>query len=224
MTYVKQDQRGDMAALITQAVGRRAHIKMNFIPCMITCVALDQALKACDAAAQARATAIKAETRKLRAAVRLYGQKLASELGDGCNGFQAVVRKFDEFTKGDQQLAELQSILDGKNTKGCADATIGAHVTAAQRMLAYAKQFDEESDRRISKALISVVGRGVAGQSVHREREPEILEIERLLRGMGEKGYKAANTALSKQWLTVIANRASILADSIIDEECPDAV
>ncbi len=212
--YVTQGQE-EMAELLTKAIGRRAHIKRNFVPCMLTCLAMDQALKACDEAAKARCSDVKKETRELRKAIKEYSYMLVKELGGKEEEFNALLYVFDTYTEGEQSLAELQSHADGKNAQNCPPrgALVAAHISQALALLKYVRDYDAETDRIVTEAL-----KKINGMEAQRKTEPEMLTIKALLRKFESKGYKSRRSEYSDQWITVIANRASMLADEMIDK------
>lgn len=208
--YVNKNHNSAVAAAITAAIGKRAHIKMNYVPWILTALACDQALKLCDILIERRADCLKGVCRRIKAAVRLYEKENAQLVGDGAPGLQTLFDDFGSSYTSDLTMTETIAACDARRTLRDDYWRCATHGALASAMLSHAWRLDAQADAKLSEIL---------SKPIRRHREHSLIDLRKAIDEAAEWGIAPQLSPAGIQWVERMALRARQHADSIIDQE-----
>lgn len=193
--------------------GVREAVKMNFIPQMITSLAMQQATELVNYCRDHRVVETKKHTRVLKTAVEEYAKRLLEAYGPSAfEAYARYTRRFHDGVGVQVRLMEMHADTLAKNQKpGRKHYPIFVRALVAVMLIKFCWSYDKEMDKMIS----SRIGRDVSnGQDVYQRIIHDICLSLAL-----DLGYRVDPDKTMGDWVAVLSNKAWLLADEIIGEE-----
>ncbi len=187
-------------------------VKMNFIPQMLIAVALDEATQWVNYCSEEKIKCFLKHNRVIRMAVEHYTEHLRESYGPAFKAYSMYAKRYFEYVAIDRlkMLYSIGNVVKGQlsDPRGYEGAT---RIAIIHHLLDFAEKFDIKADHRISEKLNTVV---------QRKRNDYLLIITAMCEEFEQSyGFEIQPDPMIDANLKVLANRASTLADILIEEE-----
>lgn len=188
-------------------------VKMNFIPQMMIAFALDEAGKFVNNCRYRQITEFKKHTRAIQACIEEYTRQLRDFYGEfAFEGYIGYVSDYFDYVWDDRlrMRMDIENIVNrciGKNRNS--DSV--AKIAIVHNILDYVENYEKRMDKVIADKT---------NQPVHWQQNPLLqIIIAMCIEFEEEYGYKIDHDPTIDAWMKLLANRASVLADRIIERE-----
>lgn len=192
--------------------GIQKSVEMNFIPQMLTAIALDQAEEFCKYCGEHKLTEYKRHSRHLRKCIDEYKQDLKKAYGKAWPAYCNYLNRLRNHVATDLFKAYCTYTNEAaRQYVGRAHKDIPARVAFARMLLTFCEMFDREVDRMLTNRLQTLCCRN---------HDKYIVLISALCVDIAESyGHKMKITPNMEMCVTVLANRCKAVARMIIEEE-----
>lgn len=187
-------------------------VKMNFIPQVMTCLALEWVVKFIDYCRQNRISEWKKHTRVMKLSVQGYAEGIRKSYGPAFPAYQAYAQRYADVIAIDvQKLWFSIGNVANKQLPANADRDAATYLAIIHRLLDYVEEYDCRQDKIIADKI---------GEPVHRKQDKMLQLITAMCIAIEEDfNLKLESDPMFDLNMSVFANRASTLADEIIGEE-----
>lgn len=197
-----------------QLFGTSQAVKMNFVPNMLTALALDELTHLISECRIRRLSAFKKHTRIMAESMKDYVCRLRAHYGKAYAAYIAYVERYFKAIDPDRAKMWYGLSATAKNAianPSDADVRMAVRIAIVRALLEYAEDYDKRMDQVIHERL---------GKPVRRRQDIAIVAIDRACADMAEiSGWDFDFSESDKLNGPVLANRAAFLADEIIGEE-----
>lgn len=200
---------------IREKVGDEMSVKINFVPQMLTALAMELATEFADHLRDYRVEDTKKETRIIRMAVGKYADRLYRSYGKTAyDAYNAYVKRFMSEVMSFVSLFRLKlSELVANQFPKIKDRQVPILACAVCGVISYIEWYDAEMDKELEARL----GRSVKCQS---NRHLDVIKAVCVV--IAERKHcKIQIDAMVADWLNIMGNRATLLAERIFREENP---
>lgn len=195
---------------ITKAIGQRRHLLYNYLPWMLSAMAVDEALALCASARERREEPLRKVCQRLRRFAELWR---ADHMGHGekRRALTCLLSSWDEDTHTDQWLSELSARDSARNELAAnADADCAKHATMAYVLARRVAEIDAEAVSVLSRLL---------GRPLRRNPNKWWAAMRRALEEVRALGYVAKGSKAVHGWVKVFETKATLLMDETIQFE-----
>lgn len=201
---------------IREKVGDRFSVRINFVPQMLTALAMDLASEFVNHCRDFRLEAAKKPNRLMRKAIETYADRLFRYYGrEAATSYAEYVKRFMGEIRTDVWLLRLKlSELVANQLPGCKDREPAILTCAICGVVSYIEWYDAQMDKALAVRL---------GKSVKCRSNGCLDVVKALCVSIADDlGCRLRIDSAVSDWLNVLGNRAVLLAERIFDEECGD--
>ncbi len=192
--------------------GAKEAVLMNFIPQMLTAIALEEAQKYIDYCRDNRLCEYKKHNREMRKCIDEYNFELRQSYGQAWYSYQNYLARLRE--RVDVDLFKCWCTFTNEAARqyiGCEHKEIPARVCFVRMILTFCEDFDKQMDKVIAERLDA---------PCHRKQDPYIFLISVLCMDIVETfGHKMEITGMMSLCVNILANRCRQIVDEIMSEE-----
>lgn len=187
-------------------------VKMNFVPQMLTAVALDEVSKFINHCRVHRIREFKKHNRLIKVCVEEYTAELQKSYGAAFPAYASYVERYFRFVEVDRfkMWCSINNLVKRQlpESRDLESATL---IAIIHNLIKFAERWDGEMDKLIAAKLDA---------PVRRKQNQYLLLISAMCIEFEETwGFQIEPDATIDMNMAVMANRASELADAIIGEE-----
>ncbi|MCF0219347.1 MAG: hypothetical protein HUK14_06160 [Muribaculaceae bacterium] len=196
-----------------EVFGMSQSVKMNFVPQMLNAVMLAQTTSLVNYCRDNRIGEIKKHTRVLRASVEEYDRRLEDAYGPmPFKAYTHYVERFRNECSTDIWMMQLHADeLCRNQLPEVKHREIASRTLIILMLIAFVRNYDKEIDKLIASKI---------GSPVHQKPDACHEAIRAMCISIGEDlGFKILPDKTIGDWVRVLSNKASLLADTIIGEE-----
>lgn len=192
--------------------GTQEAIEMNFIPQMLTAVALEQAETYINYCRDHRLSDYKKHNREMRKCIDEYNRELRQSYGSAWCAYQKYLARLKETVETDLFKAWCAFTNEAsKQYVGRPHAEIPARVTFTRMILTFVEDFDKNIDKLVAERL---------DMPCHRKQNPWIFLISVLCIDIAETfSHKMQLTEMMMLCVRILVNRCRQVVKEIITEE-----
>lgn len=192
--------------------GAREAVLMNFIPQMLTALALEQAEAYIGYCRDNRLSEYKRHNREMRGCIDEYNHGLKASYGQAWDAYQHYLGRLRDAVQAD--LFKCWCTFTNEAARqyvGIVHTDIPARVTFARMLLTFVEDFDKNMDKAISEKI---------NAPCQRKQDPYCFLISVLCLDIVETfGCKMQVTDTMALCVKVLANRCHCIVDEILSEE-----
>ena len=192
--------------------GAKEAVLMNFIPQMLTAIALEEAQKYIDYCRDNRLSEYKKHNREMRKCIDEYNFELRKSYGRAWHAYQNYLARLRERVAVD--LFKCWCTFTNEASRQYIDIEhkdIPARVCFVRMLLTFCEDFDKQMDKIIAERLDA---------PCHRKQDPYIFLISVLCMDIVETfGHKMEITDTMTLCVKILANRCRQIVDEIMAEE-----
>lgn len=187
-------------------------VKMNFVPQMIVAVALDQASLFVNYCRDKRLSEFKKHNRLIKQCVEEYAAGLKESYGPAFSAYAEYVERYMQAVEVDRfkMWCSIGNVAN-RQLRGDVDRESATHIAIIHNLIDYAERYDRKMDKVIADKLHT---------PVRRRQDQRLRLITAMCIEFEETwGFRLEQDPIVDANMLVLANRAAMLADSIIGEE-----
>lgn len=192
--------------------GTQEAVKMNFIPQMLTALALEQAEAYINYCRDHRLSDYKKHNREMRKCIDEYNRELRQSYGSAWFAYQKYLARLKETVELDLFKAWCTFTNEAsKQYVGRPHAEIPARVTFTRMILTFVEDFDKNIDKLVAERL---------DMPCHRKQNPYIFLISVLCMDIADTfSHKMQLTELMMLCVRILVNKCRQVVREIIKEE-----
>lgn len=187
-------------------------IKMNFIPQMLTALAIEQTERFLKHCAASRITEFKKHSRLLRACLKVYEEHLKQCYRQSYPLYLRYVKRFFEYTRNDylKMWFSIGNVVCRQIPRSV-DRDAATHIAIIHNLIDFSESYEQRIDRIVNEKFAT---------PVYRKQDAVLTIIAALCIEFEESyQYKLKEDIIITNNVNLFANRARQLASQIIDEE-----
>ena len=192
--------------------GASLAVKMNFVPQMLVAVAMDQLTQFVNFCINHRLSDLKKHSRVLKACIDNYTKGLKRDYGDKYNDYVSYVERYFDYVSVNRTIMwfSIRNLVN-KTIPDALHQEAATHIAIIHNLLRYSEEWNRSMDKVIADKLKAPVKR--APEAVLIIIDAKCIEFEETWKcAIDPEGTIVTN-------VKVLSNRASELADAIIDEQ-----
>ncbi len=193
-------------------LGVSQSVKMNFIPQMLVAVALDQAMQFVRYCRKNGIQKFKKHNRLIRQCIDEYRPQLRKSYGKAFAAYSDYVARYFKYVEMDRlkMWFSIGNVANRQLTPDI-DRDGAVHIAIVHGILKYAESYDRKMDRLLEEKL---------GTPIRRKRDDMLkLVVAMCIEFEESYGFQLKPDPIIDLCVSVMANKASALADEIIYEE-----